>query len=347
MRRRARLSSSAHTHRLAGRRASSTSSRYASVRPVSTMSSTSRTWWPVTSSSRSFRMRTTPVVSEASERSTAMKSTLQGISATRTRSARNTTAPRSTDTMIGSSHWYSARSLAPSCATRARSVGPSSKVHTAAAPGPGLPTTRTAERSPPSAGPRSGLGLTARPGAGTGRSPPGPSRAGPAPPPRSTTAGSPPPASSRPLARRRGARRPEPQWCQALPARLDPDGQRPAAPGHGARGAAGGGGGGGGGRAAGGGGGAAGGGRGGARRPEDSRRRRQRQFVEQVLPDQGVDVGGHLIGGGLAGPRQGDRLAPPRQPHPVEGGEPVLEQRTDVGEGVRGSYVFFNDTATT
>jgi len=94
--RRTDLSSKAQTSTLRGALRPISPSRYVTVRPVSTMSSTSTTSRPPTSMSRSFTIRTRPVPGEYAEM--ARKSTSTGDVIILTRSARNGTLPLSTPT---------------------------------------------------------------------------------------------------------------------------------------------------------------------------------------------------------------------------------------------------------
>src|SRR3954466_10515935 len=113
------LVSSAQTSSVAGLRAPRLRSRYCSVRPESTMSSTISTWRPSIGVSRSLRIRTTPLESVAEPYDeTAMKSTSHGIEIWRMRSARKNTAPLRTPIRSKSRSAYSAVTASPNARTR-------------------------------------------------------------------------------------------------------------------------------------------------------------------------------------------------------------------------------------
>src|SRR5437868_1590843 len=122
MRRRLR-SRRAQTARLAGLRDWSWPSRYDSVRPVSTTTSTTTPLRPAMSPSRSFTMRTRP--ESGAKWEMAMKSTSQGTVIARARSARKNSEPLSTPMRTTPSGWsrsISAASRVTMSATSAASI---------------------------------------------------------------------------------------------------------------------------------------------------------------------------------------------------------------------------------
>src|SRR5438309_6940285 len=119
MRRRER-SSRAHTARLAGLRARSWPSRYDSVRPVSTTSSTTTTARPAMSPSRSFTIRTRP--ESGAKWEIAMKSISQGTVMARARSARKNSDPLRTPMRTTPSGWSRSISAASRATVSATSV---------------------------------------------------------------------------------------------------------------------------------------------------------------------------------------------------------------------------------
>src|SRR5581483_6464802 len=114
----------AQTSRLAGFRDCSWPSRYDSVRPVSRRSSTTTTWRPAMSPSRSLTMRTRP--ESGAKWEMAMKSTSQGTVRARTRSERKNSEPLRTPMRTTPSGW--ARSI--SAASRLTvSATPAASIH--------------------------------------------------------------------------------------------------------------------------------------------------------------------------------------------------------------------------